>query len=225
MAHGSRRIEVADERGHRRQHREIADGRALAVRALLRHHRHEMAGEDALLKRRRRSRGREVGGELLAIGHEIRFEIGNEGRDLGQVREIRRERIERLFDRAARGLFVEFGDLPAMILFRLGRARKQCAEFCLEGRDACFHVAPHRLGQLVEDFRFDDPAVMHRRHAEAERRAQHGDVLLGGLGLDDRQRIVLRGPQVFVDGAPAGAMVLAGEGGWQRRQQFAQAPR
>ena len=63
---------------------------------------------------------------------------------------------------------------------------------------------------------------MHRRHAEAERRAQDGDVLLSGLGLDGRECIVLRGPQVFVDSASAGAMVFAGEGGWQRRQQFAQ---
>ena len=122
MARRGRCIEMADERGGRRQHRKIADRRTFFVRGLLRHHGHEMAGEDALLQRGRRTQRREVGCELLAIGDQVRFEIGDEGRDLGQVREVRRERIERIFDRAARGLFVEFGDLPAMILLRLGRA-------------------------------------------------------------------------------------------------------
>ena len=99
------------------------------------------------------------------------------------------------------------------------QALQHLAQFLLERGDLGLDVAAHGLGQRVEDLRLDHLAFVHRRHGEARRRAQQGDVLALRLLAQRLQGFLVAGTELLVDGAPPRLVVVALEA---RRQHVAQ---
>ena len=62
-------------------------------------------------------------------------------------------------------------------LSALGRRSRICLELLLQRLDLGLDLAAHGFGQRVEHLGLDHLALVHRRHGEAGRRAQDGDVL------------------------------------------------
>ena len=138
------------------------------------------------------------------------------------VREGRNQVVHRLDDGGLGHLLVQVLQARAPLLVGLGQALEDGAELPLQGLDLGFDVAPHALRQGVEHLGLDDLALVHRRHGEAGRGAQDGDVLALRLLVQRLERLLVAGAELLVDGAPAHLVVFALE---QRRQHVPAARR
>ena len=130
-----------------------------------------------------------------------------------------RQIIERLSHRVLGYLLVELAQLRSALLVGLGHPLQDGLQLLLQAFDLDFDILAHALRQRVEHLRLDDLAFVHRRHREAGRRAQQGDVLCLRLRAEGFERLFLSRPELLVDGAPADLIVLAFE---QSRQHDAQ---
>ncbi len=144
---------------------------------------------------------------------DVAHEVGLGGvelcNDLRTVGKCGPEFVEGGADGDGADLGIELGQLLAARLVDARHLLEDLLQLLLQALDLLLDVLLHGFGQGVEDLRLDDLAFVHRRHREAGRRAQDGDVLLLRLLVQRLEGFLLTGAEAFVDGAPACLIIVA----------------
>ena len=118
-----------------------------------------------------------------------------------------------------RDFLIQLAEFGAALLVGFRHPLDDRLELFLKDLDALLHLLAHRFGQRVEHVGLDDLALVHRRHGEAGRRAQDGDVLCVGLGVERFESLLLPGAELFLDRAAPRLIFFALE---NRRKRVAQ---
>jgi hypothetical protein len=125
-------------------------------------------------------------------------------------------------DREARRVAVERARLLAPLLVPARHVLQDLLQLRLELLQQPMQAVALGLRQSVEGVGLQYLALLgQRRHAEAERRAHDGDLVLAGLLGQRREGLLLLAAEGLVDRAPTRLVVLALERGGQRRAEIA----
>ena len=130
----------------------------------------------------------------------------------------------RMGDRKAGGLAVERLHRIAVLAFPQRHLPHRRFELALDRLDLVLDPLALRLRQFVERFRRQHLAIARRRQSQARRRPQQGDVLRRGALLQRAERLFAALSELLLDRLATGAILIALEGGRQRRAQFGDQP-
>ena len=104
---------------------------------------------------------------LGGIAHEIVLGSGQICADLGQLRKLRADIVERRLDRRPREILVQIRDVLTPQPVGRRRLGEIGFELLLQAVDAGFDFAAHVVRKLVEHLGLHHLAAVHGRHAEA----------------------------------------------------------